>query len=169
MEEKGDAFNHRLARQSSNTDLGMPLWALSLTIFSLPCYALALLQSSRITGAFVRAQQPSSGTGENGAFQQQNQHWETASIPPPPPLILFPRPWGLMHIPAKAAKPLRGGLCVGSCMAPADTRAPLHCSHMDAARAKAACPAAHHSFSRAGGLTLFPILYVVVEGRLQIP
>lgn len=113
MEEKGDAFNHRLARQSSNTDLGMPLWALSLTIFSLPCYALALLQSSRITGAFVRAQQPSSGTGENRAFQQQNQlHWETASIPPPPPLILFPRPWGLMHVPAKAAKPLRGGVSV---------------------------------------------------------
>lgn len=31
----------------------------------LPCYALALLQPSRTTGAFVGAQQPSGGTGEN--------------------------------------------------------------------------------------------------------
>lgn len=39
----------------SNTDLGMPL-----IISSLPSSALALLQPSRITGAFVRPQQPSS-------------------------------------------------------------------------------------------------------------
>jgi len=70
--EKRDTSNHRLMCQSSNTDLMMPLRALSLMmflmIFFLPCYALALLQPSRITGAFVGAQLPSGRAGENGPF-----------------------------------------------------------------------------------------------------
>lgn len=58
-------------------------------------------------------QQPSSGTGEKGALQQQNQlHWEAAWIPPPPPPLHFPHTRGLMHLPTEAAKPSgEVGLC----------------------------------------------------------
>lgn len=60
LEGKGNALDHRLTCQSSNKNLRIPLM-----IFSLPGSALALLQPSRITGAFVRAQQPSGGPGGN--------------------------------------------------------------------------------------------------------
>lgn len=114
---------------------------------------------------------PSGRAGKNGAFQQQNQlHWKTARIPPPPPPLLFPLAVGSNAPPDQGSKALEGGRSVLAHAWPQRTRgALLCCSHTDAARDKAACPAARRSSSRGWGPTLFAILHVVVEGRLQIP